>query len=444
MKLFGTDGIRGDANETPFDDETLRKIGRAIADELARRAGRTVRLITARDTRESGPRIEAALTSGAASAGATCVSAGVMTTPGAAYVCGRFEFDAAIVVSASHNPYHDNGIKIFLPSGRKLDADGEAAIEAAMASDAGITIGRGEIDDSRAPQFRAAYIEHLIERINRSAAGRRIVIDCANGAACGIAPEVFRNSGAEVVVINDEPDGRNINLDCGSTHIRGLQAAVTENSADLGIAYDGDADRALFVNEKGAVIDGDATLLILARQLRKQGGLANSTVIATVMSNLGLNEAFEAENITLERTAVGDKYVLERLIETGSELGGEQSGHIILPQLSLIGDGIMTSILLFDAMLEENCTASELSHGFFQYPQVLKGVRVKEKLPLDEVPAIASLKAAIDEKLGENGRLLLRYSGTEPLARVMIEGKDQTEIEQMADDLIDVIGRELG
>lgn len=443
MKLFGTDGIRGEADKFPFDDETLKKIGRGSADELRSRTGRNVRLLTARDTRESGERIETALTSGAVSSGADCVSAGVMTTPGAAYLCGRFGFDAAIVISASHNPYYDNGIKIFLPSGQKLDAAGEASIEAAISVQFD-AIPDPTLDLSKASEFRSAYVEYLSSSLKMPAAGRRIVIDCANGAASDIAPNIFRSSGADVVTINNKPDGRNINLNCGSTHIEGLQAAVLEHSADLGIAYDGDADRALFVGEKGDLIDGDATLLILARQLRKNGGLKNSTVVATVMSNFGLNEAFAADNITLERTAVGDKYVLERLLETGSELGGEQSGHIILPKRSLIGDGIMTSIMLFEAMLEENCSASELCRGFTKYPQVLKGVRVKEKIPLDSVAAVAELRNAIDEGLGDSGRLVLRYSGTEPLARVMIEGKDQAEIDRMADELIAVIGRELG
>ncbi|QQS32502.1 MAG: phosphoglucosamine mutase [Acidobacteriota bacterium] len=443
MKLFGTDGIRGEADKFPFDDATLKQIGRGLADELRSRTGRDVRLLTARDTRESGERIETAITSGAVSAGGTCVSAGVMTTPGAAYLCGKFGFDSAVVISASHNPYHDNGIKIFLPSGQKLDASGEASIEAAISESAG-ELADSILDLTREQEFVAAYSDYLRASLKLSGEGRRIVIDCANGAASAIAPQIFLGSGADAVVINDSPDGRNINLGCGSTHIEGLQSAVLEYSADLGIAYDGDADRALFVDEKGDLIDGDATLLILARQLRKNGGLKNATVIATVMSNLGLNEAFAVENISLVRTAVGDKYVLERLLETGSELGGEQSGHIILPKRSLIGDGIMTSILLFEAMLEEDCTASELSHGFRQYPQVLKGVRVKEKIPLDSVYAVSELRKAIEERLGESGRLVLRYSGTEPLARVMIEGKDQAEIDQMADELIAVIGRELG
>jgi phosphoglucosamine mutase len=444
MKLFGTDGIRGEADKFPFDNETLIKIGRGIAGELSRRAARSVRILTARDTRQSGERIECALTAGMSAAAGQCVSAGVLTTPGAAYLCGKFDLDAAVVISASHNPYNDNGIKIFLPSGQKLDAAGEEAIEAALSGGTANAAELLPLDASRTDEFQAAYSEYLSSSLRMSAAGRRIVIDCANGAASGIAPAVFLSAGADVISINDVPDGRNINLNCGSTHIEMLRGAVVENHADLGIAYDGDADRALFVDENGDLIDGDATLLILARQLRRDGGLENSTVIATVMSNLGLNEAFEAENIKLERTAVGDKCVLERLLATGSELGGEQSGHIILPKRSLIGDGIMTSILLLEAMLEEDSKASALCHGFTRYPQILKGVKVGQKLPLEDIPAVAELKAEIEEKLGNNGRLVLRYSGTEPLARVMIEGKDRAEIERMTDDLIAVIGRELG
>lgn len=444
MKLFGTDGIRGEADKFPFDDGTLIKIGRGIAGELSRRAGRAVRILTARDTRESGERIERALTAGMSAVGGECVSAGVMTTPGAAYLCGKFDLDAAVVISASHNPYQDNGIKIFLPSGQKLDAAGEAAIEAAINSDTVIEDGSRQLNTSRADEFHTTYSQYLSLSLRSSAVGLRVVIDCAHGAASGIAPSVFRSAGVDVISINDTPDGSNINLNCGSTHIEMLREAVLENKADLGIAYDGDADRALFIDEKGELIDGDATLLILARQLRRDGGLQNSTVVATVMSNLGLNEAFEAEKIRLERTAVGDKYVLERLLATDSELGGEQSGHIILPKLSLIGDGIMTSILLLEAMIEENAKASELGHGFTRYPQILKGVKVREKLPLEDIPAVAKRKAEIEEKLGDSGRLVLRYSGTEPLARVMIEGKDRVEIERMTDELIAVIGRELG
>jgi phosphoglucosamine mutase len=367
-----------------------------------------------------------------------------MTTPGAAFLCGRFGFDAAVVISASHNPFNDNGIKIFLPDGRKLDADGEAAIENSLNEPYIPYVGRSMIDDSRVGEFKAAYEDHLRSNLKMSASGLRLVIDCANGAASAIAPAVFRSSGAEVITINDSPNGRNINLNCGSTHIDALRAAVIAQKADLGIAYDGDADRSLFVDENGDILDGDGTLLVLARQLRRSGGLKNSTVVATVMSNFGLDAAFKAENIKLERTAVGDKYVLDRLLSTGSELGGEQSGHIILPKRSLIGDGIMTSILLLEAMLEENSKASELCRGFTRFPQTLRSVKVKKKVPFDDLSAVKDVVAAIEKRLEGNGRLLLRYSGTEPLARVMIEGLDRMEIEKMAEQLIGAIQKELG
>lgn len=444
MKLFGTDGIRGDAEEFPFDNDTLKRIGRGIAMELSSRAGRKIRILTARDTRESGGRIEHAISEGVSASGSDCVSAGVMTTPGAAYLCGHFGFDAAVVISASHNPFQDNGIKIFLPDGRKLDPAGEDAIERSAEIPDIPNVDGFKVDDSRVDELLSAYVVYLSSNMKMSASGRRIVIDCANGAASAIAPLVFHSSGAAVVAINSSPNGRNINLECGSTHIDTLRAAVIEHQADLGIAYDGDADRSLFVDENGDLIDGDETLLILARKLRRDGGLKNSTVVATVMSNFGLDVAFGAENIRLERTSVGDKYVLERLLATGSELGGEQSGHIILPERSLIGDGIMTSILLLEAMLEQNSAASELGRGFNRFPQVLKAVRVRNKVPFDDIPAIAELATAVEGRLGENGRLVLRYSGTEPLARVMIEGSDQAVIDQMAEQMVAVIKKELG
>lgn len=444
MRLFGTDGIRGDAAKYPFDKDTLRRIGRGIAKELASRAGRKIRILTARDTRESGEHIERELSEGASAYVAECVSAGVMTTPGAAYLCGRFGFDAAVVISASHNPFNDNGIKIFLPDGRKLDADGEAAIENSLNEPYISHVGRSMIDVSRVGDFNAAYEDHLRSNLKMSASGLRLVIDCANGAASAIAPAVLRFSGAEVITINDSPNGRNINLNCGSTHIDALRAAVIGRKADLGIAYDGDADRSLFVDENGDILDGDGTLLVLARQLRRSGGLENSTVVATVMSNFGLDAAFNAEKIRLERTAVGDKYVLDRLLSTGSELGGEQSGHIILPKRSLIGDGIMTSILLLEAMLEENLKASELCHGFTRFPQILRSVKVKTKVPFEDLSTVKDVVAAIEKRLEGNGRLVLRYSGTEPLARVMIEGLDRMEIDKMAEELIGAIQKELG
>jgi phosphoglucosamine mutase len=372
-------------------------------------------------------------------------SAGVITTPGVAFLAGAFGFDAGVVVSASHNPYHDNGIKIFSPSGKKIDEQMERRIEQDIYASNGDSTPEVHIDKAREDGFCTAYLDHLRnEAGSLSAAGLRLVIDCGNGAASYLAPRLFESLGAEVIAINCDPDGRNINENCGSTHIEGMQGAVAEHGANLGIAFDGDADRALFADENGHLVDGDATLWVLARYLRDHGKLRNSTVVATVMSNIGLELALSSRGIKLVRTDVGDKYVLERLLDTGSEIGGEQSGHIIFPEISLVGDGMMTALMLLRAVLEKGRTLSEAAAGFVRYPQVLMNVRVREKLPFETIPDIAAAASVVDKELDGNGRLLLRYSGTENLARVMIEGKEQSSIESQARRLIDVIESSLG
>lgn len=441
--LFGTDGIRGHAGEFPLDDGSVFALARSLARQLGDRLGRTARIVTGRDTRESGPRIEAAFHAGASSAGAECLSADVITTPGVAYITRKFAFDAGVVVSASHNPYQDNGIKIFSPSGKKIEGPVERAIEADVyaARDAGHADAHTQAGSLRSDQrFRDDYLRHLIDEVHGlDLAGKQIVVDCSNGAASGLAPELFRRLGADVVSINDVPDGRNINLDCGSLHLEGLQARVVLERADVGIAFDGDADRALFVDEKGDIVDGDATMWIMGRFLKEHGNLANSTVVATVMSNIGLEMAFESIDVRLDRTNVGDKYVLEELLNSGSSIGGEQSGHIILPRISLVGDGMMTALMLLKAVTERDMTLSQAVAGFTKYPQILVNVKVGEKRPFDAVPEVAAAAAELEKELDGNGRLLLRYSGTENLARVMIEGKDQAMIEVQANRLADVI-----
>ncbi len=441
--LFGTDGIRGHAGEFPLDDRSVFALGASLARQLGERLGRTARIVTGRDTRESGPQIEAAFHAGATSCDAECVSGDVITTPGVAYITRRFEYDAGVVVSASHNPYQDNGIKIFSPSGKKIDGAVERAIEADIyatreAGDEAIHTQAGSLRSDE--RFRDEYLQHLIDEVHGlDLAGKKVVVDCANGAASGLAPELFRRLGADVVPINDEPDGRNINLDCGSLHLEGLQARVVEERADAGIAFDGDADRALFVDESGDIVDGDATMWVMGRFLHEHGKLANSTVVATVMSNIGLELAFESIGVRLDRTSVGDKYVLEELLTSGSAIGGEQSGHIILPHLSLVGDGMMTALMLLKAVAERGLTLSQAVEGFAKYPQILVNVKVGEKRPFDEVPEITAAAAELERELDGNGRLLLRYSGTENLARVMIEGKDQAMIEAQANRLAQVI-----
>jgi phosphoglucosamine mutase len=443
-KLFGTDGIRGIAGEFPLDGQTVAVIAALLARIYREKLGRIPRFLSGRDTRESGPVIERAFHSGAVSGGAECISAGVMTTPGVAYLADAENFDAGIVVSASHNPYHDNGIKIFTTGGKKADASIEEAVEKDIASGEQFDLRGAVLDESGSSLLTEKYEQHLLASFNGlDLGGKTIVLDCANGAASRIAPEIFRRIGANVVAINDAPDGRNINENCGSLHLEGLRAAVVEHSAALGIAFDGDADRALFVDERGEIVDGDGTLWIIAGHLLDTGGLANRKVVATVMSNLGLELALRQRGVELVRTAVGDKYVLEELLRSESEVGGEQSGHIIFPQRSLVGDGFVTALSLIETMAERNQSLSQMLSGFVKYPQILVNVKVKEKRPFDSVPEIADAAKNLENELDGHGRLLLRYSGTENLARVMIEGKDQKEITEQANALADVISRSL-
>lgn len=445
-KLFGTDGVRGVAGKYPLDRETIHRIGYSLARRMSEKLGRPPRLVIGRDTRESGGWIMNTFCTGAAGAGAMCESAGVITTPGVAFLTKAFAFDAGVVVSASHNPFEDNGIKVFAPNGRKLEETAERRIELDVAE--ATQTGSGpieEVDGSRLEEFHAAYIDHLKNAFPKLRLdGKKLVIDCANGAASEFAPIVFSHLGADVVVINDKPDGRNINAGCGSLHLDQLQSAVREHSGDMGVAFDGDADRALFVDEHGEIVDGDATLWILAQNLSASGALAGETVVATVMSNIGLEIALKASRINLLRTPVGDKYVLDKLIETGSDLGGEQSGHIIIPKFSLVGDGMMTALFVLEAMFERKQSLSEACAGFVRYPQILVNVKVREKRPFESLKSVQQAAREIEDDLDGTGRLLLRYSGTENLARVMIEGQDQGSINDKAHRLADVIRAELG
>ena len=440
-QLFGTDGIRGLAGEFPLDEKTVRIIGASLARQFRAVLGRDPKFVSGRDTRESGESIEAAFHAGAAAENAISKSAGVITTPGVAFLTKAFDFDAGIVVSASHNPYEDNGIKIFLPSGSKLDEATERLIERDIFEEREpVATAVSTRDPEARAKFQLAYATHLSEAASQIKLNHyKIVIDCANGAASEYAPRVFNKFGGGVIVMNNEPDGRNINADCGSLHLEHLQARVLEEKADIGVAFDGDADRALFVDENGKIVDGDATLWVMARHLKANGKLSNSTVVATVMSNIGLEIALNEKGINLLRASVGDKYVLEKLIETGSEVGGEQSGHIIFPEISLVGDGMMTALLLFRSLSERGVSLSHAAKEFIAYPQILLNVRVGEKRPFDEVPEITAAAAEVEKELAGKGRLLLRYSGTENLARVMIEGKDQQAIEAQAKRLADVI-----
>ncbi len=441
-KLFGTDGIRGKADVFPLDKITIRKIGKSITKHFEKTNGELPRFITGRDTRESGTWIEEAFHTGAVEAGAMCESAGIITTPGVAYLTKKENFDAGIVVSASHNPYEDNGLKVFLPSGRKLDSDTETKIENDIFSNKENNETRNDysVDTSKVTEYQKIYLNHLHEKFSDlTLPGLKIVLDCANGASSNLAPQLFEKFGATVFAIYNEPNGQNINKDCGSLHLEKLQAKVIEEKADFGVAFDGDADRSLFVDDRGELVDGDATLWVMAQHLQNEGKLNNDTVVATVMSNLGLEIALKSRRIKLLRTAVGDKYVLQELLKTNASIGGEQSGHIIFPNRSLVGDGMQTALYLLEALQQNGKTLSEMRLGFIQFPQILVNVKVGEKLPFEDVPLIMESARQIEGELGDTGRLLLRYSGTENLARVMIEGKDQGEIESKANRLAVVI-----
>lgn len=453
MKLFGTDGIRGEAGVFPLDGQTIETIGASLATHLRNNLGRAPIILVGRDTRESGEWIEKTLARGFTQAGAQSRSAGIITTPGVAFLTRTLPTDAGVVISASHNPYKDNGIKIFAPSGRKLDEDTERLIEQdVLAADARTAQGVNHSSDTAsgtdddAGSLRERYLDFLTNEIGRDLSIRdfRLIIDCANGAASTVAARLFEQLGASVTAINDTPDGRNINLGAGSLHMESLQDAVRRQKADMGVAFDGDADRSLFVDSKGHLVNGDATLWVLGRYLKAKGQLHHDTVVATVMSNIGLEIAFKSAGIELVRTDVGDKYVLEELLRSGSTLGGEQSGHIIFPRLSLAGDGMITTLCVMRAMIEEDKSLLELAAGFKNFPQILVNVEVAVKKPFAEIQEIQNVADNIEAKLGVRGRLLLRYSGTESLARVMLEGEHQDEIERHADELAAIIRKTLG
>ncbi|MGI9166356.1 MAG: phosphoglucosamine mutase [Pyrinomonadaceae bacterium] len=450
-KLFGTDGVRGPAGHFPLDAATIRTLGTSLAVHLQETLGHPPVIVIGRDTRESGPELEQALVDGATAGGAECKSAGVITTPGVAYLARTLDADAGVVISASHNPYEDNGVKIFAPSGRKLDDETERLIESDIFASPDerrwkTEKGKSQNPGDLGPQLRTRYLDFLANEIGKGLLLKnfRLVLDCANGAASHLAPSLFERLGAHVIATNNIPDGRNINRDCGSLHIESLQQKVIAEKADLGVAFDGDADRSLFVDAKGRYVDGDGTLWVLANYLHARSELNNGVVVATVMSNIGLEIALRSRGMSIVRTDVGDKYVLDELIRSAASLGGEQSGHIIFPRLSLAGDGMITTICLLRAMSEQRQSLPELTGGFERYPQILVNVEVLEKRPFADVESIQKLVRETESRLGDRGRLLLRYSGTEPLARVMIEGESQSEIEALAKNLAALIGRNLG
>ncbi|MBI4853565.1 MAG: phosphoglucosamine mutase [Acidobacteria bacterium] len=440
-KFFGTDGIRTKAGDFPLTEPALFTIGKVLGELLASRLERSVRAIIGRDTRESGTWIEIALASGLKISGANVVSAGVITTPGVAYLTKSADYDVGIVISASHNPFYDNGIKIFSPSGRKFDEKDEEFIESKLL-DSKLASGDYEKHTLNfSPKLSDLYFQFLETEIAKGLNLQRlkIALDCANGAATEIAPRLFSKLGAKVVLLGSNPDGKNINDGCGSLHLDKLKAFVKENGCNLGVAFDGDADRALFVDEQGEIVDGDRTLYIMAEHFLSNNRLNPKAIVATVMSNVGLEIALKALGIELRRTPVGDKYVLEDLINSGALVGGEQSGHIIFPHISLAGDGIITALELLKVLVAKERNLSELSREFQTFPQILLNIKVKSKPSFSSIPAIALATERVEQELAGEGRLLLRYSGTENLARVMIEGKNLTDITRQAEYLAEII-----
>jgi len=452
-RLFATDGIRGVAGEPPLDEPTVTRIGRSLVDSLRAASGAAPRIVIGRDTRESGPAIEAALARGIRDHGGRVDLAGVLTTPGVACVTRLAGYDAGLVVSASHNPYRDNGIKVFSRTGEKLSDALELAIEREVLD------GHQETDGPAAPvtaapapaplspeDLAARYLAWLRGSVDEDAslAGWSIVLDCANGAASVLGPELYGRLGATVSAINARPDGRNINEDCGALHPQGLAQEVLRLNARLGLAFDGDADRCVFVDPSGRTLDGDYVLYLAARDLMAAGRLRGDAVVGTVMSNLWLEKALHLEGIRLARAPVGDKYVLEEMMRGGHILGGEQSGHIIFLEKTTTGDGLLTGLLFLDLLRRSGLDLAAWAADVRPCPQVLVNVQVRERPPLEKHPRIGPAIRDEERRLGGSGRLLVRYSGTEPKARIMVEGESLQVVEEAAARLKWIIQQEIG
>ena len=442
-ELFGTDGIRGVAGEYPLDPQTIYAFGEALgSDATAAQAGPEI--LIGSDTRESGRWIAELVAGGLQSRGVRVRFAGIITTPGVAYLTRTGSFLAGVMISASHNPYQDNGIKVFGHSGFKLPDAEEHAIEQEIfrlrSQGAAPSPHKLSIDEGLDGQ----YLEYLASTVAVRFDGLQLVIDCGHGAAYRLAPELFRRLGASVSLLCAEPNGRNINLNCGALHLENLRDAVLAQGADAGVAFDGDADRAIFVARSGKIVDGDAVLLASARSLKAAGRLTGNRVVATVMSNLGLEKALERDGIGLVRTPVGDKYVLEEMVRLDAAIGGEQSGHVIFRQYATTGDGLLTAVRLFEISRQASAGLDELTADFRVYPQKLVNIRVKHKKALTEVPSVAQEIRKVEEELAGSGRVLVRFSGTEPLARVMVEGPDMSGVEAYTARIADAIRREMG
>lgn len=441
-KYFGTDGFRGEANKQ-LTVEHAFKVGRYLGWYFGKE--KKARIVIGKDTRRSSYMFEYALAAGLTASGADAFLLHVTTTPSVSYVVRTEDFDCGIMISASHNPFYDNGIKIINSKGHKMEADVEEQIEAYID---GLTqelpLATGE-DIGRTVDYaigRNRYVGHLISLATRSFKDVKVGLDCSNGSSSAIAKSVFDALGAKTYVINNEPDGTNINTNCGSTHIDVLQKFVKDNSLDVGFAYDGDADRCIAVDENGEIVDGDKILYVCGKYLMEQGRLAGDTIVTTVMSNLGLYKACDKIGMKYEQTAVGDKYVYENMLQNGFVLGGEQSGHIIFSKHARTGDGILTSLMIMEVIMEKKQSLGKLCEELVIYPQLLKNVRVKDKKEARENKAVCDAVKKVADALGQDGRILVRESGTEPLIRVMVEAADDTLCEKYVEQVVSVIEQE--
>ncbi len=443
-QLFGTDGIRGVAGQYPLDPRTIHAFGVALAG-TARHLHPDPEIVIGMDTRESGPWIAEQVAGGLAEGGVRSRLAGVVTTPGIAYLTRANDFVAGVMISASHNLFQDNGIKVFGHSGFKLPDEEEHAIEQEIFRLLeNTTIEAKPKTLAVDPGLDQRYIDYLLSTVGSRLDGIRMVIDCGNGAASHLAGELFRRSGAEVHPIYCEPNGRNINLDCGALHVDPLCQAVVKRGADLGVAFDGDADRSIFASASGKIVDGDSVLLIAARALKAAGHLAGDMVVSTVMSNLGLENALARDGIRMLRTPVGDKYVLEEMVRQGAVLGGEQSGHVIFREYATTGDGMLTALRVLETAKRFGAGLDELTRDLEIYPQRLYNVRVREKKPLTEMRRVEHEISACERALGSSGRVLVRFSGTEPLARVMVEARELAQVEDFGKRIARAIQDEIG
>ncbi|MGH9689680.1 MAG: phosphoglucosamine mutase [Candidatus Acidiferrales bacterium] len=445
-ELFGTDGIRGIPGQYPLDDSTLEHIGLALGNYLRMHIARP-RVLIGRDTRESGLHMAERIARGLALSGAEPVSAGVLTTPGIAWLVNREEFSAGVVISASHNPYHDNGVKLVSSAGMKFPDAVEAEVEQLILSEVGKRAAAGDIETrlNGSEKLYEDYLEGLQEAVFPGAklAGMKLVLDCANGAASKLATQLFRSLGATAIAMNDTPDGRNINADCGSLHPKGMQERVVVSGATLGVAFDGDADRAIFATSSGRLVDGDGVLLVAGRYLKSTGQLKRDVIVGTTMANLGLDRALAKSGLRLARTAVGDRYVLEEMQRIGANLGGEQSGHILFLDDATTGDGMLTAVKIA-SIVSILGPLDELVADLKIFPQKIVNVPVRSKPSLDTLLEVDRLLKEAEKLLGSSGRVVLRYSGTEPLARVMVEAEREEDVCRWTESLASALHASIG